>query len=169
MSSGFTYRGLHEFREFDSGSWNEIDEYYYNPHNRVYEATLDRVAFRLKPDDVGFQDGRLHVVFRGAGDDTWIEFQPWSDTFLVTRRLPSGNRRIEDRGLDIVWSCSDLPLPLFPLVCAALVKCRGYEKTGLKIHELPPFCYQSSRIWGDPEDFSMYRNAIEHLRKETDW
>lgn len=137
MTNGYAYRGIRKISKWDTGSWGEVDEYYYNPHSRWYECILqDGRKAHVKPDDVGFQDGRIHVEYRAdGGDAAWIEWDNFEKLWVLTGCDGAlAHKRETACTLEIV--CGYLPHEIFQLICAAVIKSRGYSRAGMEIHKV---------------------------------
>lgn len=152
--SGFTYRGLRKFSQFDIGAtWASVEEYYWNPHQQCFECIHDGHHITLKPDLVGYQDGRIHITYRNGPDEAWLECLPEPGSNYLRWRLTarSGEIRREmvktRRGYtveeqpDLRWLWGDfdsLSNEILVLVAAAVIKCRGYQGKGMFLHEINP-------------------------------
>lgn len=187
----FTYRGLRKFNLLDiSTNWDSVDEYYWNPHSRCYECLYNGRHITLSPDLVGFQDGRIHVVYKSGPDEAWLECLPalrnsYLDWSLIAR---SGEIRKEmvanwhgyteapHPNLRWLWGDFDcLPKALLVLVVAAVIKCAGYKGKGMFLHEINPaviredwmYPYISIPAGMSNEEEEKIHDCFDRCRKEA--
>lgn len=150
----FTYRGLKEFNLLDiSNNWASVDEWYWNPHQQYFECLLNDHHITIKPDLTGYQDGRIHVVYRDGSCEAWLEClpEPGSDHLRWRLTARSGAIRQEMAAADwggyvehcdlrclwgIFFDC--LPNALLVLVTAAVIKSAGYKGKEMFLHEINP-------------------------------
>ena len=152
--AGFTYRGLRKFNSLDIGStWESVSEWYWNPHQQYFECLHNDHHITVKPDLVGFQDGRIRVVYRDGADEAWLECLPEPGKDHLRWRLIArsgavrqemvkswgGYTTAEHPNIKWLWGSFDcLPKELLVLVVAAVIKCRGYQGKGMFLHEVCP-------------------------------
>ncbi len=158
-----TYRGLRKFNLLDIFStWDSVDEYYWNPHSRCYECLYNGRHIILQPDLVGYQDGRIHVVYRDGSSEAWLECLPEPGQHYLRWRLIArsgtirqemakgwgGYASAEHTNLRWLWGTFDsLPKEILVLVVAAVIKCRGYQGKGMFLHEVNPACIREDWMY----------------------
>lgn len=159
--NGFTYRGLRKFNQLDIGAtWDSVEEYYWNPHQQVFECLLEDHHITLKPDLVGYTDGRIHVVYRDGPDEAWLECLPEPGDYHLRWRLTARSGEIRRELIkgwggcaehpDLRWLWGDfdcLPKELLVLVAAAVIKSAGYRSKGMFLHEVNPACIREDWMY----------------------
>ena len=152
--TGFTYRGLRKFNQLDIGAtWDSVSEWYWNPHQQYFECLHNGQHITIKPDLVGYQDGRIHVVYRDGADEAWLECLPEPGNGYLRWRLTARSGEIRQEMAkgwggysyaerpDLRWLWVDfdcLPKAILVLVVAAVIKCAGYKGKGMFLHEVCP-------------------------------
>lgn len=184
-----TYRGLRKFNLLDiSSTWDSVDEYYWNPHQQYFECLLNGHHITIKPDLVGYQDGRVHVDYRDGPDVAWLECLPalrnshlnWSliaRSGAIRKEMVAGWGGYTEAGhpnLRWLWGDFDsLPKALLVLVVAAVIKSAGYKGKGMFLHEINPaviredwmYPYISIPAMSDEEEEKIH-DCFDTYRKE---
>lgn len=152
--AGFTYRGLRKFNQLDIGAtWDSVSEWYFNPHQQCFECLLEDHHITLTPDLIGYQDGRIHVVYRDGPSEAWLECLPEPGSDYLRWRLTArsgairqemakgwgGYTTAEHPDLRWLWGDFDsMPNEILVLVAAAVIKSAGYQGKGMFLHEINP-------------------------------
>ena len=165
--TGFTYRGLHRLCEMELGRWKEIEEYYVNPHAGAFEAEAgaDNRWIMFVPDMVGYQDGRIHVEYCAGPDRAWIEWDRYERLWVFTGRSGAfEHERYTACALDAAVY-KFIPMAAFPLLCAAVIKSRGYQRNGMEIHRVPAWWFRERCVFPnyEIEDNRTYHNVRDAL------
>jgi hypothetical protein len=140
----YHYRGLKKLDPWDLHSYESITENYFNPYTQVFECLIPEYsdkAFYIRPDLVGYSDGRLprvHIEIKQNLDRCVIAYDKYYRLWQ-SRRFYEGicQEVYQHESLDQVFLMNGAYFAVWPLIVAAIMRSVGYRASGLNLKITP--------------------------------
>lgn len=133
----YHYRGLKKLDPWDLHSYESITENYFNPYTQVFECLIPEYsdkAFFIRPDLVGYSDGRTQIEVKQNLDRCVIAYDRYYRLWQSRRFYDGICREVyRHESLDQVFLMNGAYFAVWPIAVAAIMRSVGYRASGLDL------------------------------------